>query len=311
MDKKRSLLAITLIALLALLSACTPKQFKIQLHLKPGTTYHITSKIHQHFVQEFMGQKQDITQEMEIGYTWKVVDVDTNGNATVEMTYDHIAISQKQGKATNLQYDSAKDKKPPKEFAGLNLLVGKKFSVVFTPNGTVKKVIGLDEMFKQMEKESGLQGEELKRYHQSLTQTLGEKTLKDQFASTFGPYGDTPRQVGSKWSSDITLNSFFPITVHTEYTVKSLKGDQVAIEFQGTLASDPEQLYKLPMFNAKYDIKGTQQGTMSLNLKDGIPTEASVNQHMEGTIHLLDPTGSESIPLPVTVDTVMEMKAEK
>jgi len=311
MNKKGALLAITVIVVLALLSACTPKQFKIQLHLKAGSTYHIATKIHQHFVQEFMGKKQDIAQDMEIDYTWKVVDVDPQGNATVEMTYDHIAISQKQGKTTNLQYDSAKDKNPPKEFVGLNLLVGKKFSVVFTPNGTVKKIIGLDEMFKQMEKESGLQGEELKRYHQSLIQTLGEKTLKDQFASTFGPYSDTPRQVGSKWSSDVTLNSFFPITVHTDYTIKSRKGDQVVIEFQGTLASDPDQLYKLPMFNAKYNIKGTQKGTMNLNLKDGIPTDASVNQHMEGTIHLLDPTGSESIPLPVTVDTVMEMKAGK
>jgi len=310
MNKSRSLAVLATIALLALVSACTPKQFKLQLHLKAGETYHITTHVQHHFVREFMGKKQDITQDMEVEYSWKVTDVDSNGNATVEATYNHLKISQTQSGQTTA-YDSAKDKKPPNLFAGLNFIIGKHFTVVLSPDGGVKQISGLDEMFKQVEDEAGLQGKQRERFQQSLTQTFGAAVIQDQITTAFGPYTDKPLKEGSTWESDANLTSFFPVTVHSTYTVKSWDGDKATIGVQSTIASDPNQQYKLPMFTAQYDLKGYQQGEITFDLTSGLPSHSSVKQHMEGMIHLLDPSGSESIPLPVTVDTMMEMKAGK
>ncbi len=296
------------VVLMALLAACGPSTFTLRLHLKQGDVYQVTSVTKQHIAQEIMGQKMTLDQKMTMEYRWEVAQVAGNGNATVKVTYTRIAMDQEQG-GQKRAFDTASGQEPPDFFKGLDLLVGKSFSVEFTPQGKVVKIDGLDKMFRAVAEGVGFGDKEATdAFYKALTDSFGEDAITEQFQTAFGNYPDAPLKVGSTWNADTRLKVTFPLDVHATYTVKSWQDNQAVIAMEATLKSDATRRVtgQNPLFDVIYDLTGTQQGTLTIDLGTGLLRESQVTQHVEGKVLLVDPKSkdnTDALPMPFSMDT--------
>ncbi len=294
--------------LMTLLAACGPSTFTLRLHLKQGDVYKVTTVTNQHISQEIMGQKMTLDQKMTMEYRWEVTQVAENGNTTVKVTYTRVAMEQDQG-GQKRSFDTASGQEPPDFFKGLDLLVGKSFSMEFTPKGEVVKIDGLDEMFRQVAEGVGFGDKEsTDAFYKALTDSFGEDAITEQFKTAFGDYPDTPLKVGSTWTTDSQLKVTFPLDVHATYTVKSWQDSQAVIAMEATLKSDAtkRETGQNPLFDVIYDLSGTQQGTLTVDVGTGLLRESQVTQHVEGKVLLVDPKSkdnTDALPMPFSMDT--------
>ncbi len=290
-----------------LLTACKPSTFTLHLHFKKGDVFHVKMDTTQHMRQTIMGQDIKVNQQMLFEYTWEVTNVDAAGDATIEVTYDRLALTQEQN-GEKRAYDSASGEEPPDFFKGVDLLVGKSFQVVLAPDGSVKSLTGLEEMLRQVADEMGLGKGETDAFYESLLGGFGDQAMTEQFGAFFPPYPHKPLKVGSAWDSDVTLKVFFPLNVHTTYTVQSWQGNQVTLKMASTIKTNPSKTTTPPNspFAVRYEITGTQEGTSLIDLTTGMLTHSEVNQHLEGKVLLLDPQHPEDTQNAMTMPLTME-----
>jgi len=292
---------------MAFLAACGPSTFTLRMHLKQGEVFHVTSINRQHISQEIMGQKMTLDQVTTMAYRWEVTHVANSGNATVKITYTRLAMAQEQN-GQKRAFDSASGKPPSDFFKGLDLMVGKAFTVELTPQGKVAQVQGLDKVFRQVAEGAGLKDQKAtEAFYRALMDSFGDKAVTEQFNTAFGRYPEAPLKVGATWQGDTQLTVAFPLNVHATYTVKSWKNNQAVVAVDAALKSDATRRVtgQNPLFDAMYDLTGTQQGTLTVDLDTGMLQRSHVVQHVEGKILLLDPKSNDTtkaLPMPLSMD---------
>ena len=298
------------------LAACGPSTFLLRLHLQQGDTFHVKMDTTQHMTQTLMGQNIKVNQEMVFEYTWEVTAVDATGNMTVKVTYERVALTQEQN-GEKRAYDSASGEEPPDFFKGVDLLVGKSFQMVLTPDGSVKSFAGLEKMLRQVADEAGLSKDEADAFYESLLGGFGDQAMTEQFNALLTPYPHQPLKVGATWNSDIALKSVFPLSVHTTYTVQAWKGKQVTLKMASTIETDPSKTTTPPgsPFAVKYDLTGTQEGTSLIDLTTGMVTRSEIGQHLEGKVLLVDPQHPEdtqhAMTMPLTMESTTTVTAQR
>ncbi|NPA93452.1 MAG: hypothetical protein GXO56_07210 [Chloroflexi bacterium] len=309
MQRKTRWLAVFLsLALFGLVLSACQQSASLKLNLKVGDTFAVHSAVSQDMSQELMGQPMYIKQNLVFDYTWKVTDVDAEGNATIQVTYDHIAIEQTQN-GQKVAYDSASDETPPKFFTGVDAMVGKSYTMVLAPTGKLKDVQGLEELFQEVTDATDLDDLQKKSFYQALVETFGEEAINEQVDMLFGQYGSAPLEVGATWEADTEYNALFPLQVHTQYTIKSLEDGKAVIALDATLKSDPEKIVDdaSRIFKLSYELMGTQEGTMTVNTANGMPTESHVTQHLEGKLYVVNVDTGEKMPIPMSMDSDIQL----
>jgi len=289
----------------AVLTGCQSKaDFSLKLSPKEGATFAVHSVVSQNMSQELMGQPMNISQNLVFDYEWKVTQVDSEGNVHLQVTYDHIAIEQTQN-GQKVSYDSASDEPPPKFFTGVEAMIGKSFVMVLTPSGRLKEVQGLDALFQEVTEASGLDDVQKQAFHQALVETFGEDAVGEQIDALFGQYPSQPLSVGSTWEADAEHKALFPLKVHTTYTVEAREGQTVSIALKSVLQSDPEQQVDegSRIFKLSYDLSGDQQGTMKVDLTQGMPIESHITQHLKGQLTVVNVDTGETLPVPMSMDS--------
>ena len=181
----------------------------------------------------------DATNEMKttLGITMKVQSIDEQGNATVDLVYDRVAINSK-SPAGEFTFDSTKpapkktgdplrDMSDPIETA-LRPLVGSHQTVTFDKNGNITKAEGGDafsSLFALAGGGSGTGGGSL----------LGPISTKK---STTGQAA-----VGERWSTEdsLPIGPFGATTVRTGYQLVSATGSKANVSFEGRLSPNSAQ----------------------------------------------------------------------
>ncbi len=305
--KKLNNLLILMIAVL-LLTACTPKEIILGFKPEVGATYQVDTTMDQDMTQNFGGQPITISQHFEYGYTWHITEIDEDGNAHVEVTYNHIATSQSFGGQT-LSYDSDTDEAPPPQLTGMDLMLGRGFSMVISARGKVLSIDGLDEMYQDIVDASDVPEDQKDTFYQALEDSYGEAALSEQLSSLFVPYDETPAAVGHNWHIDQQVNGLIPVNIATDYTISALDKETATIDVQSTLSSDPENKTMLSGYQVAYDLSGTQTGSFTVRIADGITTQATLQQHLEGSMMLSQ--GDAELPVPLTIDTTLSYTMSK
>ncbi len=299
---------LALLALSLALTGCGPREIVLQFAPQAGEVYQVDSVMEQDMTQSFGGQEMTISQRFEYGYTWAIREVSAEGNITVEVTYNHIATEQSFGDQA-IAYDSAVDEAPPPELAGMDLMLGQSFTMVLSPRGQVLEINGLDEMYQAIVEASTLPEEQKAAFAQALEDSYGATALQEQFSSMLVPYDGQPLTEGHSWTIEQQLNGLVPVAIHTVYTVQGWDEETAQIAIASTLQSDPDKVTSLGGYQVSYDMTGTQEGVFSVSLTDGVTREASLNQHLEGSMTISQ--GEAALPVPLVMDTVMTYRMTK
>jgi hypothetical protein len=140
------LFAIFALILFATISLADDR-IDLKLRLQEGKFYNIMVVTEQNITQGLEGQQQSVKQNIGFGYSFNVLKVEPNGDASVKVSFHSVYIDHK-GPDGNFEYDSTK---PPEKIDNpaieiMSSLVGLNFEMKMSPNGSISEIKGTDDM---------------------------------------------------------------------------------------------------------------------------------------------------------------------
>jgi hypothetical protein len=294
-----------------LLSGCNNKSEKIDLkmNLQKGKTYTYLMTSTQEVKQTAMGQQMQINQNMAFGYKMNVKDVSPEGDQTLETSYDRIKISQKSSFANN-EYDSENKKDSLSPMAKLfKALRSGTFTVVMSKDGLVKDIHGYKDIIEKMMTSVASRNDSSREMiKEQITGHFNDKALKESLQNGWNIYPDQPVGIGDSWVKKNSLSAGFPLDLTTTYTVKDITRNKVILTVKSDI--NPGKDSTTTLMGIEMKIKGSQEGTMEVDRKTGLPLHSNITQEISGAISMANQGSHLEIPMSAKTTTVIEGKEQ-
>ncbi len=279
----------------------------LQLKLAKGKTYYEKTTVNQRMTQTVMNMQQVIDQNMGTGSKLDVLDVDGQGNMRMRHTFNW-AMTQRTGPMGNLDYDSAKQPTPPAGAEAFAALLGQSYIVKVTPKGEVLDVNGVEEMRAAILKKLPANAAADPSMN-ALTPYLDRKGIKEMTESMWGIYPDKPVDVGQSWSKKRVAAPAFEMTIENKWTLQRQEAGVATIATTSSLRSNPEKPMEAGGMKMRFELAGTQDGTMQMEEATGLIRLAQARQQLKGEIKMGDSgPGAPMMAIPVVFDTTVKLE---
>lgn len=217
-----------------------------------------------------MGQSSEASVRNQSQRRWKILEVDAEGVATIEVTTLRLQMRSREGGKV-IEYDSADPEKQPEEFKTLKDVIGKPLSIVrVAPDGTV-----LDEKM--------------------LTQT--DTATKMQADQILPLLPEKPVATGYTWRRKFDIRLGQPgkgFPARKSFTLASVKDGKATIQFKTTLLAPVSN----PALEAQL-IQHRPSGTIEFDVQRGLVV--SQKQAIDDTVvGFLGPASAFSIKSTAT-----------
>ena len=314
---KNMLATALILALVALLpsSAARAAEEKVELkfRLEEGQEYKLLMTMEQEIVQWIQGNEMEMLNTMGIGETLKVTDVDDEGTMTIEASLGPMYMKM-EGPQGSFEYDS---EDPPDEVPlpakGLAAMVGCSFTMKFTPQGKVKDITGVDEMFDKIIEAGVLpEGEMKDKMLEDMKKQFGTDALKEMMENMTAIFPDEPVGVGDFWKHKMAITRGFPMTIETTYTLAGREDGVAELEVESTIKPNPDaEPMEMGPMTMKIKLKGTQEGTLKIDEATGWFVEGEITQEMEGeTVMSGAPGMEEEMSIPMRIKSTITFETE-
>ncbi len=306
---KKKLLGI-LIALLTatLFSSCTilASRIDLELHLKEGKSYNINTIANQKISQTIGRQKENITQKIGLGYTFNVKKIEADGTAFIDVTFNSILLNQ-DGTTGKIQYDSSN---PPNDIppaaATYAALLGQSFSIIISPEGSIKNIQGMEKITKSIMKKLDLP----ESREESLNDKFGDKALKENMENLLGIYPDRPVRIGNSWTKRTTIAKGLPMILESKYTLKERSNGIALLEVRSE-AKPSSAPIKKESVKFTYDISGTEKGYVKLEEATGWIVDGKISQQFSGQVKVEDDRLSRPLFFPISLEGTVDITSLK
>lgn len=297
MEKQGFRAIIFIVAALASATVCnTATAVELQLKLDTGKTYYERTVVEQKITQTVMDQTQVIELAMGTGMKLEVLDVDAQGNMRIRYTRIWSMFRQAVPMAA-IDYDSARQTTPPAGAEPLAALLGQSYVVRLDPKGKVLDVNGIEEL-REAVRQKLPPGAETSPAMNVLKPYFDRQTLKDQIESTMAVYPGKPVEPGESWSQKRAVTLGFGMLIDSKWTLQKREAGVATIGVSSSIRFNPEAP---PMdsqgMKLKFDMSGTQEGTIRLAEATGLITSSQDRHLLKGEIQL--GTGAEGPPMMV------------
>jgi len=276
---------------------------QLQLKLDKGKTYHERTVVDQKITQTVMGQEQVINLSLGTGMKLDVLDVDAQGNMRIRYTCTWSMFKQTGGMA-GIDYDSGRQPTAPAGAEPLAALLGQSYVVRLDPKGEVLDVNGVEEMRDAVHKKLP-PGAESGPAMNVVNPYLDKQKLKEIIESAMAVYPDKPVEQGESWSEKKALTLGFGMLTESKWTLQKREAGVATIATASSVRSNPDAP---PMdsqgMKVKFDVSGTQEGTIRMAEATGLITTNQNRQLLKGEIQV--GTGAEGPPMmaiPVGFET--------
>ncbi len=279
---------------------------KIQygLKLQKGQKYYIRMITEVNTSYTIMGKEQLVEEVISFGYDFDVNEIDNNGNASVQCTYDWIKLRQK-GSRWEVVYDSTQLFSPAAPMAKqLSLLLGGSFQIKTTPLGNVVQVKGLKRMFANIEKN-------LTRFQRPMLENLkaqfSGKAVKKVFENHLAIYPKSAVGVGDSWRKTVVAPRRYPVIAENLWTLKERKNGIAIIENSATIKPDPNVKPTVRGdTKTSYKLEGKQNGLIEVIESTGLIRESKLNLELTGEMKV-ETIGKETPErlIPVKIQNVV------
>jgi hypothetical protein len=288
---------------------------ELKFRFKKGDTYRLKVKIEQDIVQTFQSEQQETKQTIGIGETLNVKDVDAEGTMTVEVVFGPMSMKSK-GPMGELEYDS---ENPPDEIAlqarAFAAMVGQGFTMKLTPEGHVTAIEGVDEMFQKIFDAVELpKGPMKEAMIKDLKRQFGNDALSETMEKMMAMFPDKPVAVGDSWTRTMTVATGLPSIIEDTWTLVDRKDGVATIEVESTLKPNENAApMKMGPFSMKFNLTGTQTGTLKLDEATGWFVGATITQDMSGTMVMTGgiPSTDQETTVPMTIETATTIESQK
>jgi len=260
----------------------TQAQVTLQFAPEAGANYEYRTEIVQNIKQRVGDRTLPIEETVTMDFLMNVKSRNAKGAETY-FTFRDISYLLS-SPMLQMEYDSKKlksnasplDKMQEKIFGSV---VGKSFTLVISPDGTVKNVNGVDAITKEIKRAvaaDGPMGDQMSA--SEIQQWLGKDALKGMFEQSFRIYPAKEVKVGDHW----TVKSKYGIsnkksTITTVYTLTSIQNDLANISVDATVIFEPAG-------GVEGTLSGSQAGEIIVNTKTGIPVSSDLTLNINGNV---------------------------
>ncbi len=287
MTKARwSLAALAVVGLVAGLF-CGPAEaagVRLELKLKRGQTFYQRTLTEQRVRKTTRSRLEVIELSCGVGRKLEVVDVDPQGNATLECTYLWSAYRQS-GDVRDVYYDSSRGvSHVPKEAAGFAALLGGTYVMTWTPRGEVLvDANALDDIREAVRRELPENAEKTPAAT-LLAPYLDETGIEEAAQSQMPRYPDEILTEWFSWSARDVLSQGLPAVIQSKWTMRTVDADGLAsIDVSGSVGADPDaSIVEIAGMELRYDFSGTRQGGVQIDTRSGLLVDSTMYQRLEG-----------------------------
>ncbi|WP_257667638.1 DUF6263 family protein [Parapedobacter tibetensis] len=273
------------------------KEVLLKFNLQPGDKYHFSSVTKQNIVQEAMGQQMTTTQDIVADYIYDIQAVQ-NGMTTINVTFGSIKMDMDVAGMQKLTYDSDNPDGGTEELKAMSNMVGKSFLMEINEEGSVEKIEGLAEIISSI---GGQQAELLK-------QSFGDSSMIQNMNQVTNIYPNKKVRVGDKWMKKFSgpVAGIMQSEATSDFSLSDIEGDLAILEMNGEMDfSKLEGGGGNPMLQgAEFKLKGTQTGTLEVDIKSGLPLQTKLKQAISGNLEVQ----GMQIPMTITSDITITGK---
>ena len=256
-------------------------QINLSFNPENGARYEYHVEMTQNIKQSVMGQEMPVVMVMNTKYLMEIVNK-TAQEITVRFTYKEIAYSLS-SLMMRMEYDS---RNPVENLSGMDQILGKMLgamigqsvNAVFAPDGSVKSVTGMEAIGESMVSaiaNEGLMGAQLGA---QLKQQFNDDAMKGMFEQSFRIYPARPVNVGASWNVEsMMMVNNMNTGSRIRYTLREVSNNMAIVAVEGEIEISPGA-------GMEGNINGTQTGTMTVDIRTGIPTASELLQNTRGSV---------------------------
>jgi hypothetical protein len=279
------------------------EKYMLRLNLEAGQRYQQRMTMTQSIDQVMNGITVTMNQDMTLDYDYSVTDVDAQGVATVESTYNRVASKvSTQGMAVSFDSATAEDPISP-EFRPLAAMVGKKFTMRISPLGSVASIEGLSEILDAVIAEMSVEGPAREQVLENMKRQFGEEAMKDLIEQAMAIYPLEPVAVGDTWAKTLEIRQMVPLKLDNTWVLKEVTDETATLEVTSLIGPAGDDT-TVNMMGAELNVRleGAQSGTSIIDRKTGWVESSTVNQNVDGAMTLPGVEGlPEGMSIPLSI----------
>jgi hypothetical protein len=275
-------LFVSLCLLSCFITVSIHAQVRLSFNPELGATYEYRMESVQNVKQKVMGQEMPMETVTDGTYLMEIKSK-TPQEIRVQFTFQGFIFSIS-SPMMNIKYNSKNPTESTSEMDKMfekmfSTLIGKPFTVIFAPNGSVKSVSGMGSIIENMLGAVAADGQMATQMGAQMSQQFSDEAMKNMFHQSFNfyPYPDKAVKVGDSWNMEFTMpmdNMNFG--VKTKNTLEKISANMATIKVAGDIDMDIEGSKLI----------GTQTGTMAVDITTGLPATSDIFQNMKGTIKM-------------------------
>ena len=281
----------------------------LELKLEEGKTYYVRMTVNQQIVQDMMGTKQTMHNDLGTMLKMDVLHVNDRGNMRIRSTYAGLLFKQA-GPMANVEYDSVQSPTDaPSGAEGFAALLNQSYTIELSRHGEVLDVNGVDELGEAVRKKlpAGSEGTPMMT---NLTPFISEGGITEISKGTFAVYTDQDVEPGDSWTTKTSMTLGPELHVESKWTLEKRQAGVATISRTSTVRSNPDS----PPIDAgqmklKFDLSGTEQSTIRLAEATGLILMNRSTQQVKGNIQLA--TSADAAPMmtvPITFETASKIE---
>jgi len=257
---------------------------RLELKLEKGQTLYQRTLTEQRIRKTTRGQMEVIELSYGVGQKLEVIDVDPQGNATLECTYLWSAFRQS-GDVRDVYYDSARSgSRVPKEAAGFAALLDGTYVMQWTPRGEVLvDANALDEIREAVRQELPERAERTPATT-ALAPYLDAAAIEEAAQSQRMHYPDELLTERDSWSTRNVVSHGLPAVIQSKWTMRTVDTDGLAtIDVAGSVSANPNApVVEIGGMELHYDFSGTRQGGVRIDTRTGLLADSTIYHRVAG-----------------------------
>jgi len=285
-ETRWSLAALAVVGLVAGFF-CGPAEaagVRLELKLKKGQTFYQRTLNEQRVRKTTDSRLKVIELSYGVGRKLDVIDVDPQGNATLECTYLWSAFRQS-GDLREVYYDSSRGgSHVPKEAVGFAALLDGTYVMKWTPRGEVfVDANALDDIREAVRKELPETGEKTLATT-ALAPYLDETGIEEAARNQMVCYPEKILTEWYSWRTRDVLSQGLPAVIQSKWTMRTVDADGLAsIDLAGSVEADPDAaIVEIAGMELRYDFSGTRQGGVQIDTKTGLLVDSTIYDRVAG-----------------------------
>ncbi len=280
--------ALGIVCILITSNSFAQSKVTLRVNLEEGQTYSVTMSTTQDISQTIMGMNQDMEQTIGFTYDMHVLNKDNYGVYDIDMTYTNVKFKV-DGPMGSTDYDSDDPNSVPNPQAkAYASLVNQSIGMKMNDKGRITDVNRVEELVDHMIEYFEIpEGPQREQARANMSQEFSSESMTEQLGNLSVVFPDRPLGVGDYWSQIQDIDSGFPLKMTVTYTVTNITSNRVELDVASTINSQGDEAVETNGMQMIYELNGTQNGTMIIDRKTGLPRVTGLTQDISGSVEIL------------------------